>query len=118
MQRTMLKSKIHLATLTGLKLDYEGSIAIDEDLLDMADMLPGEQCHVLNANNGTRLVTYVIPAERGSRTFMLNGPAARLGVPGDKVVIITYASMNEAELAAYAPRVLLMDENNDPRKKV
>lgn len=113
MQRTMLKSKIHLATLTGLKLDYEGSIAIDEDLLEAADMLPGEQCHVLNLNNGSRLVTYTIAAPRGSRMFMLNGPAARLGAVGDKVVIITYALMQHEEIKGHKPLVLRMDEGNN-----
>ena len=78
MQRFMLKSKIHRATLTGTDLDYEGSIAIDRDLMDAADMLPGEQVHVLNLNNGQRLVTYVIEAPAGSGTMLLNGPAARL----------------------------------------
>ena len=81
MQRFMLKSKIHRATLTGTELDYEGSIAIDGDLIAAADLLPGEQVHVLNLNNAQRLVTYVIAAPAGSGTMLLNGPAARLGRP-------------------------------------
>ena len=76
----MLKSKIHRATLTGTELNYEGSIAIDAKLLKAADMLPGEQVHVLNVNNGSRLITYIIEAPAGSGTVLLNGPAARLGV--------------------------------------
>ena len=84
----MLRSKIHRATLTGTELDYEGSIAIDRDLIEAADLLPGEQVHVLNLSNAERLITYVIEAPAGSGTMMLNGPAARLGAVGDKVVII------------------------------
>src|SRR5210317_411277 len=89
-QRFMLKSKIHRATLTGTELDYEGSIAIDRNLLDAADMLPGEQVQVLNLNTGSRLITYVIEAPAGSGTVLLNGPAARLGAPGDRVIVLTY----------------------------
>ena len=92
MQRFMLKSKIHRATLTGTELDYEGSIAIDRKLIEAAGLLPGEQVHVLNLNNGARLVTYVIEAPAGSGTMMLNGPAARLGLPGDKVVVLCYGA--------------------------
>ena len=89
MQRFMMKSKIHRATLTGTELSYEGSITVDQDLLDLADILPGEQVQVLNLNTGARLITYAISAPRGSGTVLLNGPAARLGVPGDLVEIIT-----------------------------
>ncbi|MBR5626040.1 MAG: aspartate 1-decarboxylase, partial [Thermoguttaceae bacterium] len=99
MQRTMLKSKIHRVTLTDCNLEYEGSIAIDNDLLEAADILPGEQVQVLNVNSGARLVTYAIQAESGSGTIMLNGPAARLGYPGDILVIITYAQYQDSELA-------------------
>jgi len=112
MQLTMLKSKIHMATLTGTELYYQGSIAIDQDLLDAAGMLPGEQVHVLNVNNGSRLVTYTISGERGSGVIELNGPAAHLGEIGDQVVIITYAQMAEAEAKAYAPVVVHVDEQN------
>ena len=87
MQRFMLKSKTHRAALTGTDLNYEGSITIDENLLEKADILPGEQVHVLNINNGQRFVTYAISAPRGSGTVLLNGPAARLGTVGDKVII-------------------------------
>jgi len=112
MQLNMLKSKIHMATLTGTELYYQGSIAIDQDLLDAAGMLPGEQVHVLNVNNGSRLVTYTISGERGSGIIELNGPAAHLGEAGDQVVIIAYAQMEEAEAKAYEPVVVHVDERN------
>ncbi|MDD4269594.1 MAG: aspartate 1-decarboxylase [Pirellulales bacterium] len=108
----MLKSKIHRATLTGTELDYEGSIAIDRTLLDAAGMIPGEQVHVLNVNNGSRLVTYIIEAEAGSGTVLLNGPAARLGTPGDPVVIITYCAVDDGQVAAHRPVVVKVDARN------
>lgn len=112
MMRTMLKSKIHMATLTGTELYYEGSICIDQNLLDAADMLPGEQVQVVNLNNGSRLFTYTISGERGSGIIELNGPAARLGVTGDKVIVISYAQMDEAEAQANRPLVVHVDEKN------
>lgn len=112
MQRVMLKSKIHRATLTATDLHYEGSIGIDSDLLKAADIMPGEQVHVLNLNNGNRLITYAIEAPAGSGTMMLNGPAARCGMPGDIVVIITYASFNEEEISTQKPNVILVDHKN------
>ena len=115
MQLNMLKSKIHMATLTGTELYYQGSIAIDQDLLDAAGMLPGEQVHVLNVNNGSRLVTYTISGERGSGIIELNGPAAHLGSAGDQVVIIAYAQMDEPEAKAYEPIVVHVDEKNSIR---
>jgi len=111
-QRVMLKSKIHRATLTGTDLDYEGSIAIDRDLMDAADMLPGEQVHVLNLNNGQRLITYVIEAPAGTGTMLLNGPAARLGARGDLVVIISYCSVSDEEARTLRPTVVKVDGNN------
>lgn len=111
-QRYMLRSKIHRATLTGTELDYEGSIAIDRDLLRAADLLPGEQVHVLNLSNAERLVTYVIEAPAGSGTIMLNGPAARLGTPGDKVIIISYTEMSDDEARRWKPKVVHVDEKN------
>lgn len=108
----MLKSKIHRATLTGTHLDYDGSISIDTDLLEASGILNGEQVHVVNLNNGSRLVTYVIESEKGSGTIMLNGPAARLGLKGDKVVIISYCQMNEDEAKSYKPTVVKVDEKN------
>jgi aspartate 1-decarboxylase len=108
----MLRSKIHRATLTGTDLDYEGSIAIDHDLMDAADLLPGEQVHVLNLNNGQRLITYVIEAPAGSGTMLLNGPAARLGAKGDIVVIIAYCAANEEEARQIKPKVVHVDARN------
>jgi aspartate 1-decarboxylase len=111
-QRFMLRSKIHRATLTGTDLDYEGSIAIDRDLMDAADLLPGEQVHVLNLNNAERLITYVIEAPAGSGTMLLNGPAARLGMRGDLVVVIAYCAANEEEAPRLKPKVVHVDARN------
>ena len=108
----MLKSKIHRAKLTGTELDYEGSIAIDRELMDAADLLPGEQVHVLNLNNTARLVTYVIEAEAGSGTMMLNGPAARLGMPGDPVVVLAYCAVADDEARRLKPKIVKVDERN------
>ena len=116
-QRFMLKSKIHRATLTGTELDYEGSIAIDRDLIEAAQLLPGEQVHVLNLSNGQRLITYVIEGPAGSGTMLLNGPAARLGVRGDKVVVISYCAASEEEALSLRPVVVHVDENNRQVKK-
>jgi aspartate 1-decarboxylase len=113
-QRTMLKSKIHRARLTATDLDYEGSIALDRDLIRAADMLPGEQVHVLNLNNAARLVTYVIEAEAGSGTVMLNGPAARLGMPGDLVVILSYGTYTDEECRTLEAKVVKVDAENRP----
>ena len=112
MQRVMLKSKIHRAVLTGTNLDYEGSIAIDPILLEAADILPNEQVQVLNINNGSRITTYAIVAERGSGTVMLNGPAARSGIVGDVVVILTYVNVDASELADYSPKIIKVDSQN------
>ncbi len=101
MKRFMLKSKIHGATLTGTELDYEGSIAIDKALLEKADILPGEQVHVLDKNNGSRLITYAIEAPRNSGTVLLNGPAARLGAVGDTVIIISYCCLDTQEIQIF-----------------
>ncbi len=111
-QRFMLKSKIHRATLTGTELDYEGSIAIDLDLLEAADMLPGEQVQVLNLNNGQRLITYVIEAPRGSGEMMLNGPAARLATSGDKVIVISYCTVGDEEARSISPTIIHVDAKN------
>ena len=116
MQRIMKKSKIHTATITGLELYYEGSITIDRDLLEMADMLPGEQVQVVNLNNGNRLITYTISGERGSGVIELNGPAARLAAVGDKVIIISYGNYNDAEAKTLEPIVVFVDENNCAKK--
>jgi aspartate 1-decarboxylase len=108
----MLKSKIHRATLTGAELDYEGSIAIDRDLMTAADLLPGEQVHVLNLSNGQRLITYVIEAPAGSGTMLLNGPAARLGIKGDLVVVLAYCAMEDDEARTLRPKIVHVDGQN------
>ncbi|HEX8848197.1 MAG TPA: aspartate 1-decarboxylase [Gemmatimonadaceae bacterium] len=113
MRRTMCKSKIHRATLTGADLHYVGSLTVDRDLMDAADMRPYEQVHVVNVNNGSRLVTYIIEGERGSGTVQLNGAAARLGAPGDVVIVITYGEYEEQELdAGFEPTVVFVDDRN------
>ncbi len=114
MLRTMLKSKIHRVVLTDCNLNYEGSIAIDSDLLHAADILPGEQVQVLNINNGSRLITYAIEAESGSGTIMLNGPAARAGMPGDILVIITYCQIEDLEIKNHKPCVIKVNKENKP----
>lgn len=113
----MLHAKIHGATLTGTELHYEGSVAVDRTLLELADILPGEQVDVLNLNNGERLTTYVIKAPAGSGTVLLNGPAARLGCKGDQVVLLTYALLPDREARTYKPRVLHVDRFNQPALK-
>jgi aspartate 1-decarboxylase len=112
MDRVMLKSKIHRATVTGADLHYEGSTAIDEALLEAADILPGEQIHVFNINNGERFVTYAIKAPRGSGTILLNGAAARRGQPGDLVIIVSFAHVADAGARAWKPRVVHVDQRN------
>jgi len=106
MQRTMLKSKIHRATVTDCDLHSVGSITIDRDLLDAADMLEHEQVHVVDVDNGARFETYVIAGQRGSGTMQVNGAAARLVHRGDTIIVISYAGYASAELEGYEPRVV------------
>ena len=108
----MCKSKIHRGVLTGADLNYEGSLTVDLDLMDAADMREFEKVQVVNVNNGARLETYLIAGERGSGTIQLNGAAARLGVPGDRVIVISYAEYEEAELASFEPRLVFVDDQN------
>lgn len=105
----VLKSKIHRVTVTEARLDYIGSITIDEDLLDAAGILPGERVYIVNNNNGARLDTYTIPGERGKGTVCLNGAAARLVQPGDIVIIMSYASMTPEEARGFKPTVIFPD---------
>jgi aspartate 1-decarboxylase len=105
-QRTMLKSKIHRATVTDCDLHYVGSITIDADLLESADILEHEQVHVVDVDNGARLETYTIAGERGSGTVQINGAAARLVQRGDTIIVISYAQYDRDELRAYEPRVV------------
>jgi aspartate 1-decarboxylase len=108
----MLKSKIHRATVTEADLEYVGSLTLDEDLMDAADMLSGEQVAVVDVTNGARLETYVIPGERGSGVIGINGAAAHLVHPGDLVILISYGVMDETEAKSYLPRVVHVDAAN------
>jgi aspartate 1-decarboxylase len=108
----MLKSKIHRATVTQADLHYVGSLTIDADLLDAADLLPGEQVAVVDVTNGARLETYLIAGERGSGVVGINGAAAHLVRPGDLVIVISYGLMDNAEAASYQPKVLFVDAGN------
>ncbi len=108
----MLKSKIHRATVTDANIDYEGSITIDRRLLLAADILPYEQVHVLNINNGARFTTYAIEGKEGGGDICLNGAAARLGVKGDIVIILTYAQVREEDLKDYRPKVVHVNRHN------
>lgn len=116
MQRFLLKSKIHQAKITDADLYYEGSLTIDRDLMEEADVLEHEKIQVVNINNGERFETYVIPGERGSGTIGLNGAAARLGAVGDQVILITYCMVNAGEVDAHEPKVVILDENNNVKK--
>lgn len=112
MQRTLLRAKIHSCTLTAAHLNYMGSISIDLALLEAADILPYEQVQVVNVANGNRFITYAIAAPAGSGAIELNGAAARLGVTGDRLIIMTYAQFTAAELQNYSPKVVFVDERN------
>jgi aspartate 1-decarboxylase len=114
MRRTMMKSKIHRATITEANLAYVGSITIDRDLMDAADLLANEKVQVVDNDNGARLETYVIEGERGSGTICLNGAAARLVHPGDTIIIISYADLEDAEARSFEPRVVFVDGANRP----
>jgi aspartate 1-decarboxylase len=116
MRRTLCKSKIHRAVLTGADVHYEGSITIDRDLMDAADLVPYERVQVVNVNNGARLETYVIEGHRASGAMQLNGAAARLGVVGDHVIVISYAEYEESELASHEPRKVFVDERNRQKR--
>jgi aspartate 1-decarboxylase len=113
MNRTMLKSKIHRATVTGSDLHYVGSITIDADLLDAADIREHEQVHVLDIDNGARFETYTIAGERGSGEIKINGAAARLVHTGDTVIIVSYAGYDERELDSYEPKVVHVNAHNE-----
>lgn len=110
---TMMKSKLHRATVTQADLHYEGSISIDRDLLDAADIFPHEQVDVLNISTGARFTTYAIEAPRGSRTFGVNGAAARLVQKGDRIIVVTYGQLPAEEARNYNPTVVLLDEQNE-----
>jgi aspartate 1-decarboxylase len=112
-QRTMMKSKIHRATVTGSDLHYIGSITIDQDLLDAADIREHEQVQVVDVDNGARFETYTISGERGSREICVNGAAARLVHTGDTIIVISYAEYSDDELDTYEPRVVHVNRDNE-----
>ena len=109
---TLMKSKIHRATVTGAELNYEGSLSVDKILLEKAGMYPHEKVQVVNLNNGNRFETYVIEAEAGSGEVCLNGPAARMGLVGDKIIIIAYCGLTPDEAAKHTPVVVKVDSHN------
>jgi aspartate 1-decarboxylase len=115
MNRYMLKSKIHRITVTHADLDYEGSLTLDADLLAAADIVPNEQVHVWNVTRGTRLWTYAMKGEAGSGICCVNGAAAHLAQPGDLVIVATFTMLDDAALANFAPRVVLVNERNQIR---
>ena len=117
MQRQLFKSKIHRATITQADLDYEGSMTIDEDLLDAADILEFEAVHVWNVTRGSRLVTYALKGERGSGVMCINGAAAHLNKPGDLVIVATFANFDEAAARAHTPNVVFVDGDNRIQSK-
>lgn len=112
----MLRSKIHRATVTDSNLEYEGSLTVDPVLLEAAGILPYEQVSVSNLNNGERFETYVIPGTRGAGQMVLNGPTARKGLKGDKVIVFCYEYFNEQELKTFKPRIILVDDRNRIRE--
>jgi len=112
MNRTMLKSKIHRATVTAADLHYVGSLTVDPDLLEAADILENEKIHVVNVDNGARFETYTIAGRRGSGELQVNGAAARLAHQGDTVIVISYAQYSATDLEAYEPRVVHVDLDN------
>ena len=118
MQRTMLKSKIHRAVITEADLNYDGSLTIDQDLLDATGILPFERVKVYNINNGERFDTYAIQGTRGSGIIGLNGAAARKGHVGDLIIIVSYAHYTESELVNFSPKIVLCDEKNGIRKSI
>jgi len=112
MLRTMMKSKIHRATVTQADLHYVGSVTVDEDLLDAADLLPGELVHIVDVTNGARLETYTIAGERGSGVLGINGAAAHLVHPGDVVILLAHAQMGTSEAKEFQPSVVFVDQDN------
>lgn len=115
MKLSMFKSKLHQMRVTEANLMYEGSITIDEELLDLAGILPYEKVAVVNITNGSRLETYTIPGERGSRICCMNGAAARLTQVDDRIIVIAYAEMDPEEARKHVPTVVVVDENNNPK---
>jgi aspartate 1-decarboxylase len=117
MKLHMLKSKIHNAIVTSGDLEYEGSITIDKELLDMVDMIPNEKVLVVNNNNGERFETYIIEGTPGLREIQLNGAAARCALPGDEIIIMTFAEMEPDEARDHKPMILIVDRMNNPKRR-
>lgn len=118
MNRTMMKGKIHRATVTDANLAYEGSITLDPVLMQAADVLPHEQVHVYDVDNGNRFVTYAIEGSPGSGQVVVNGAAARLVQPGDSIIVVSYAEVDDAEARSWTPRVVRVDEGNRPTAEI
>ncbi|MFA5072583.1 MAG: aspartate 1-decarboxylase [Nitrospirota bacterium] len=118
MFRQMLRSKIHRATVTESNLEYEGSLTVDPILLEAAGMIPFELVHVSNLHNGERFETYVIPGKRGAGEMILNGPTARRGMKGDKVIVFCYEYFNQEEIKTHKPRIILVDNQNRITKEL
>lgn len=116
MLRSMMKSKIHQATVTEANLQYEGSITIDADLMKAAELLPGEHVHIVNLNNGSRIETYTVEGPSGSGTVCMNGAAARWAQVGDVVIILSYGLMEDREARQFKPRIVFVDRNNRVRE--
>lgn len=116
MRRIMMKSKLHRARVTDANLDYEGSLTIDAQLMELADIVPYEQVKVYNVSTGARFETYAIQGPPGRGDICLNGAAARMGAPGDLIIIVTYAEYEEEEARRHSPRVVLLDAGNKPKK--
>lgn len=117
MERFFLKSKIHRAQITQAELHYEGSLTVDIELMEQADMLTYEKVAVVNINNGERFETYLIPGERGSKTICLNGAAARKGQVGDKIIIISYCNLKDEQIKTHRPVVVLVDDDNNIKSR-
>ncbi len=116
MSRSMLKSKIHRATVTDSDVDYEGSVTLDRNLLESADIIPFEEVHIWNVTRGTRFRTYAMEGEAGSGVVCINGAAAHLAHPGDLVIIATYTTLDESAARAHRPRIVLLDSKNRVRE--
>ena len=114
MLRVFLRSKIHMATVTESNITYEGSITIDSELMEMVGILPFEQVMISNMNNGERFETYVIPGKAGSREVCLNGPTARKGIVGDRIIIFSYCLLSEDEIVGFSPKIIKLDKSNNP----
>lgn len=112
MQRTLLRAKLHRARVTHAELDYEGSLAVDERLLEAAGMVPFEQIHVFNISNGERFITYAIAAQPGSGIVSVNGAAAHKASPGDRIIVCAWVNLDEREVASHKPALVYLDEDN------